>query len=236
MVKRTFSAVLVTALVLPGCVVGSASAHNVETHVHRTLAASGITSLRIENVAGSISVQGWNKPTVDVQAIEYGSSQDALDRTRVTIARTGTEISVETRYDRGGSVFGNSGAEVDYAIRAPSSLALQIANVSGPTSIRAMDATIDATEVSGRLDADVGPVSGSRSVRLSAVSGAIVLRMARASNARVRAKALSGSVSVFFPADVRRGFVGNSTTGTVGTGSASVTISTVSGSITVEPS
>lgn len=227
---------MAAVLLLSGCIDASAlGSHNVEVRVHRSLPASGVSTLSVENVSGSISISVWDRPSVDIRALTYGFDQGAVDRTHVVATQYGSEISVKTEYDNSNNIFGNrNGGEVDYTIRIPKNLNVSVTNISGPTTVDGIAGNLDATEVSGRLDANLGALTGTRSVHMSAVSGRITVRIARASDARVEASTISGPVDFFFPADTHRGFVGTSATGRLGKGTSSMTLHTVSGPIAVE--
>ena len=226
---------LLAALCLTGCINASTFAsHNVETRFHRTIPAAGATRVSVANISGSINVTAWDRPNVDVSALVYGADRDAVNRTHV-VTQGGSDISVSTEYDNTG-IFGNhNGAEVDYTIRVPKTIAVSVTNVSGPTTLNGLAGDVNASEISGRLDAGLGRLTGARNVKLDAISGRITVRIARDSSARVNASTLSGSVNLFFPSDLHQGVVGNSATGRIGKGTSSMTLHTVSGPIAVEP-
>lgn len=227
---------LLAAFSLAGCVgVSTFGSHNVEAKIHHTLPAAGVEDVSVTNVSGSIVIDGWDKPSVDVSALEYGADQGALDRTHVSIARSGSTISVETKYDSGGGFFERSGAQVDYTIHVPASASLSVTNISGPTTLKGLTGNVDAQEISGGLDASLGRVAGTRTIQMNAVSGRITVRIARSSDARVDASTISGGVNLFFPADAHEGAAGNSATGQIGKGTASMTLKTISGSVDVLP-
>ncbi len=226
---------LLAALCLTGCIDASTfSSHNVETRFHRAIPAAGATHISVVNVSGSINVTAWDRRDVDVSALVYGADQDSVNRTHV-VTQGGSGITIKTEYDNNG-VFGNhNGAQVDYTIRVPKTIAVSVTNVSGPTTLNGLAGDVDANEISGRLDAGLGRLAGPRSIKLDAVSGRITVRIARDSSARVNASTLSGSVNLFFPSDLHQGVVGNSATGQIGNGTSSMTLHTVSGPIAVEP-
>ncbi len=226
---------LLAALSLTGCInAPTFASHNVETRIHRTIPAAGATQVSVVNVSGSINVIAWDRPSVDVSALVYGADQDAVNRTHV-VTQGGSDITVQTEYDNNGIFGTHNGAEVDYTIRVPKTIAVSINNVSGPTTLNGLAGDVNASEISGRLDASLGRLTGARSVKLDAISGRITVRIARDSSARVNASTLSGSVNLFFPSDLHQGVVGNSATGRIGKGTSSMTLHTVSGPIAVEP-
>jgi DUF4097 and DUF4098 domain-containing protein YvlB len=231
---------LLAALSLAGCInttalTSSLGSHNVQVHYHSTFPASGVAQTSITNVTGSIRVTAWDRPNVDVSAVIYGADQAAVGRTQVVATRNGSEIEIETKYDRSGFFGNQNGGEVDYIVRVPKTVSVSVTNVSGPTTLTGLAGDVDATEVSGRLEATLGRLTGTRRIQLTAISGRITARIARTSDARVDASTLSGSVDLFFPSDSHEGMVGNSATGRIGKATSSMTLHTVSGSIAVEP-
>jgi hypothetical protein len=227
---------LLAALSLTGCIGASTFAsHNVESKFHRAIPAAGATQVTVINVSGSITVIAWDRSNVDVSALVYGADQGAVNRTHV-VTHGGSGITIKTEYDDNGGVFGNTnGAQVDYTIRVPKTIAVSVTNISGPTTLTGLGGNVEASEISGRLDATLGSLTGTRSVKMNAISGRITVRIARNSSARVNASTLSGSVNLFFPSDLHQGVVGNSATGRIGKGASSMTLHTVSGPIAVEP-
>lgn len=227
---------IAAAMSLPGCIdASSLGSHNVEVRMHRSMPSAGVTQVAITNVAGAVSVTAWDRAGVDIRALTYGSDQAAVDRTHVVVDRNGSQISVKTQYDRSGFFGNQNGGEVDYTIRVPKNLNVNVTNVSGPITIAGVAGSVEANDVSGRLDANLGSLSGTRTVHMKAISGPITVRIARASNASVEASTISGPVDFFFPSNKHQGYAGTSASGRVGSGSASMTLNTISGPISVQP-
>jgi DUF4097 and DUF4098 domain-containing protein YvlB len=169
-----------------------------------------------------------------IGATKSANDTDAVQRTHIDVTRDGDQLTVHTRYEEGSGWFSrHNGASVAYDISVPARVNIDVNNVSGSVQIRGIAGNIAIREVSGRVEAAVGAVNGSRHVRISSVSGAIDVSMAKNSDVRVEGKTVTGAIQTFFPADVRKGFVGESLNGRVGTGSASMSLEAVSGSITI---
>ncbi|HET7813232.1 MAG TPA: DUF4097 family beta strand repeat-containing protein [Candidatus Baltobacteraceae bacterium] len=164
-----------------------------------------------------------------VDAIKSADSDDALSRTHADIETAGDTVSVLTRYDEGGTwfSFGRNGGSIDYTITVPAGVALKISNVSGVIRLTAPVGNVDASNVSGTIHADLGVVNGSRRIALHAISGGIHAVIARKSDVRVSASAISGDISEFGSGDTHAMRLGS--------GSASMNLSTISGDITVSP-
>ncbi len=228
---------LALALPLCGCTFSTSSSQNVHEQIHRTVAAGALQRVRIENVSGSITVTAGTGDTITVDATKSGSTSADLARTHVDISTSGNELSVKTDYDQsGGSWFGNrGGASVEYHLRVPARLALDVTNVSGALSITGAAGDVQASEVSGDVRASLGRVSGPRTIRITAVSGKIGVSIAKNSDVQVTAKTISGSITQFMDGTVHHGYVGADSSARLGSGSAAMNLSTVSGSISISP-
>jgi DUF4097 and DUF4098 domain-containing protein YvlB len=232
---KSFALIICAAIVLAGCVttVDAAGGGRFKEHTHQTLSASGISSVHVGNVSGTVTLTGWNREDISVDAVKRGSSADALASTHVELSRNGNELSIDTHYDKNG-IFGNhNGASVDYTIRVPASENVSISNVSGDISIQGVSSDVKANEVSGDVRATLGRVGASRSIQMNTVSGAIALQIAKNSDASVEAKTISGGIRTFFTSDIHKGYVGESLSGSIGNGSGKMNLHTVSGAITV---
>jgi hypothetical protein len=219
-------------LALTGCSVslgeGGSSVHS---HQHRTF--MGVRYLRVQNVSGPVTINTSHGNAVAVDATLSAGSQGAIDRTHVEYDAHGDSLDVTTHYDRNGW-FGNSnGANVDYTVTVPPKTDVEVENISGPIAVTGVLGDVRASQVSGPVRAMLGRIEGSRDVNIKAVSGRIDLSIARNSSATLNAESISGDVRAFFPADEHKGVVGMSIRGRIGSGSGSIDLSTVSGSIDV---
>lgn len=213
----------------------TALAENLHEQTHRSIPAAHVTRVTVENVSGSIVVKGGGNAVV-IDATKNGANEGDLARTHVDITTGGGEVAVKTNYDRDNTWFGNhNGGSVDYRITVPPSVALEITNVSGSVTIAGVSGDVRATAVSGSIDAVLGRVAGSRYVKLGTVSGPIAASIARNSDVRISSKTLSGGIREFAEGSVDKGYVGENATARLGSGAASMNLSTISGSITISP-
>lgn len=232
--KKLAILTITVAAALPACAAVSFGADNVQEHTHRSFPASAIHSVSVENVSGPVNVIASSGAQVVVDAVKHGSDKDALARTHVDIEQNGSDLQIHTDYDKGGSWFGgHNGASVTYTIHMPAQMDVNIANVSGAISIQGIAGDVRANEVSGDIRAVLGRVAASRSVKVSAVSGAIDVQIAKNSAAQVQAKTVSGAIHSFFPANIHKGYVGESLSGQIGSGGGSMKFSTISGGISI---
>lgn len=233
---KSFALIAFTAAAaLAGCVttVSAAGGGHIQQRSHQTVPASGITSVRVSNVSGTVTVTGWNQNGIGIDAVKRANDSGSIARTHVDVTRNGDELAVSTRYDKNGLFGSTNGASVDYTIRVPATENVNVANVSGDISIHGVSGDVSAKDVSGDIKAALGRVGGSRTIRLDTISGALQVQMAKNSDASVQAKTISGAIHTFFPSDITKGYVGEDLKGTVGSGAGKIDMHTVSGAIDV---
>ena len=222
------------------------------------LQAGGYLSL--ENINGDVTIEGWKKNEVSINAVKRGKSKD-LDRIKIVVdvdKYEGKEwIHIKTEYveSRGGFLnFLKGAGSIDYTIKAPSDAILEdvelvngnlkVAGITGYLSLGTVNGSITATgmignawveTVNGNLDLSFDKMGDGQSVDLGSVNGAIVLRIPAKANAQVSAETLNGNISSEFGLTVEKEqWVGRSMEGLVGSGGARITLETVNGSIDVK--
>ncbi|HVN68242.1 MAG TPA: DUF4097 family beta strand repeat-containing protein [Candidatus Binatia bacterium] len=217
---------LITVIALGGCA-GSFGERYHET-VHQALAAGEAPLVRVDNVAGTVRIDGWRRPVVDVVAIKYGSDEQELRNVGVTVRREGGAISIATSYS--GST---NGGGVRYRISVPLNASLRVGNVAGEVEIANVGGDVAVDTQAGAITADLGGVTGSRSVDLNATTGAIRLTLAPQSDASVEASSTVGAFSSDLSqiTQARENLVGVRASGKIGTGSAHVRLTTTTGAI-----
>lgn len=179
---------LVLALLLP--TVGAA-----QTEVHRTVALDADGNVRINNIAGSVAVTGWDRKEVEISGT-LGRNVEEL-----AVDGDGRQVHIEVELPRRSR--GDSDAHLE--IKVPRGASVSIETVSADITGLDLDGRFEAESVSGSIDlegnvrqAEVETVSGRIQVEaateeLSAesVSGNIELTGLRGS---VEAETVSGSL------------------------------------------
>jgi DUF4097 and DUF4098 domain-containing protein YvlB len=197
---------------------------------HQAVAASATASVRVENIAGIVRVEGWPRSGVDVEATKYG--YDASDVRSIAIVVTSTQsgVTIASRYARG-----VHGGGVRYRIRVPSGASLQVENTAGAVDVADVGGNLGIETEAGEITADAGRVDGSRSIDLRATTGAVTLYVAPGSSARVNASSTVGDFSSNVPgiSSQRENLVGARGAGTIGTGAGRIRLSTTTGAITL---
>lgn len=196
--------------------------------IHQSIAAGSAPAVRVDNVAGAVRIDGWNRPFVDVQATKYGYDDRELRSIAIDVGRQGDEVAIATRYS--GGVHGGG---VRYRISVPNDASLRISNTAGAVDFAGVRGDLDVETQAGEITADAGIVGGNRSIDLRATTGAITLTITPGSSARVEAQSTVGDFSsnVAGISQERRNIVGSGGGGTIGSGSARIRLTTTTGAI-----
>lgn len=217
-----------------------------------TFSADGRISL--ENVNGDVTITGWDRDEVLIEAVKKGRSQEALDNAEIDIDAREDAIHIETDYRRNDeSRRGRDAASVDYTIHVPRGARLdEIELVNGSLTLEDVAGDVAASLVNGQVrasgltgDAEISTVNGEleialaevdtdRSIDLSSVNGSLELSVPGHAGADVEASTVHGSIRNDFGLEVKRdGFVGRKLEGAIGQGGARVQLSNVNGSIDI---
>jgi hypothetical protein len=136
------------------------------THTQTVVLPSG-GRLRFSNSIGELTVEGWDRPDVEITTIqsttaEY-ASQDRekasreLDRVKVSVAPQGADLVVTTDYPRRrrlspARLLGPAGGfDLEYYIKAPRNAGLTVDHATGEVHVYDMTADIRATVRNGLI-------------------------------------------------------------------------------------
>jgi hypothetical protein len=202
----------------------------VREQVHRSIAVGAAPLVRVDNIAGAVRVEAWDRPIVDVDATKYGYDTQELRSVDVVVTREESGASIVTKYT--GGVHGGG---VRYRIFVPADASLHIGNVAGTVDLAGVRGNVAVDTQAGMITANVGVVDGDRSIDLRATTGAIELTIARGSSVRVEAYSTVGAFDSDIPgiSQQRQNLVGSKGGGTIGSGSASIRLETTTGAITL---
>jgi hypothetical protein len=208
--------------------IACAGGDRVREQVHRTLSVSDAPNVSVQNVAGTVRIDGWQKPLVDVLATKYGNNIDDLRNVSIDVHQEGDAVTIATRYS-GGTHQGGVG----YQISVPAGASVHVQNVAGAVDLAGVRGSVVVETQAGRIGAALGKVEGDRSITLGATTGAIELSIARDSNASVEVSSTVGHFSSSFPeiSQSSENIVGMRAAGKIGSGSATIRLSTTVGAI-----
>lgn len=236
--KFRYGALLLTAL-LSACGVninnGSqvTMSRNVHENVRQSFELAPNATVSVENVAGSIDVQTWDRPRIEIVIDKYGERRSDLTNTNVVIDRSASDFSAKTEY-RSDNGFRARGGAVDYRLHVPKNVALTVTNISGPISAAGLGSSAKISTTSGNITLAFDKLGSGQDVSAKAISGRITLAAPQNAGASVDASTISGAVSSDFPAlHPDRGNVGMKAQGKIGNGGATMKLETVNGAIAI---
>lgn len=211
------------------------------------------SSLRLDNINGSVDIVAWKKNEIKVTAVITADKQEDRDRISIEMVQNGRGVNVETRYTKQSSWGRNSG-KVDYTIMVPFGAhlpsieivngSLSIENVAGEINAELVNGEIVATGLAG--DSEISSVNGSiivkyktitsklNRINLETVNGRVKLSLPDNISASVNVETVHGSIKNDFGLKAKKNMlVGHSLNGDIGSGDVSISINSVNGSVKI---
>jgi len=232
---------------------------NFTDEFHKSYPLSAQGRISIDNLNGPVTVTGWDRPEVKVDAIKSAWSKERLDEAKIEVDSAADSISIRTTYPSHDNNFnyGNDDehhnpARVEYTIMVPRRASLdEVRLVNGRLEINGVSGEVRASCVNGKVEAhnlqgrvDLKSVNGELNVnadqiaasgmKLSTVNGRLRLTLPSDSNAEIKASTVSGNITDDFGLPINRHqYVGRSLHGQLGGGGTLVSLSTVNGMIQI---
>ncbi len=160
--------------------VGSAAVEAGES-VERTLSVPPDVQISIENLSGSVWIEGWERAEIRIEAV-LGEDTEGLE-----VEAGSRQVRIEVEIPDTSRRRGRWDLESDLKIWAPSGASLDIETVSASIEVAGIDGELDIESVSGSIEA----TGGARRADLATVSGNIDFT---GRGAGVDAESVSGTV------------------------------------------
>jgi len=206
-------------------------------------------SLELDNINGTVRIEGWDKDEVEVRAVKTTPGKESnLDLVSIDVESSPDSLSVSTRYPQ------EQGVEVavEYTVHVPRrALIKHINTVNGTLRVKDLDSIGDLHTVNGNIEV----FEGSGNVRAHTTNGNVYLELKHPADARgATAETTNGSVLLAIPSTMQttleaRCLNGNFSTdlpfvmegaeqprvlhGRLGQGGAPIRLGTVNGAIRV---
>lgn len=226
----------------------------VQETTEKVFEVSASSSFEIENVNGEINIKTWSQPSIQVNAIITGKTQQDVDSVFIDMQQVNNGVTVETKYEKSGWGKNNHKASVDYTIMLPEDHAstevelvngsLSIINVNGDVKTDLVNGSTFAEGVNG--NGEFNAVNGSISVSFNrfsdnvekisvdSVNGRVELNVPNDIDASFSVETMNGSIKNDFGMSVNKNmFSGKSLEGSVGSGQIQVDIESVNGAIKI---
>jgi len=208
----------------------------------------------LDNVNGSVQVEGWDRDEVEVQAVKSAPNDShALEAVKIEVESTPGTVAVHTHYPSADS----GEVAVEYHIHVPNRTLLAcVTTVNGSLSVRGVNSggdlksvngNVEVTDSSGRFSAkttngdvhmelrklNVGSVSKTVApMNVETVNGSVVLGLPSNASADLKVRNTNGDLYSDFPVsslDAVPG--GRAFHGRIGHGGGPISVRTVNGGI-----
>jgi hypothetical protein len=202
----------------------------------------------LQNVNGTVEVQGWDKDVVEVHAVKTAKLKESdLERVSIDVNANASGVSIATRYPQ------NEGVEVavEYTIHVPHGAKLEhLGTVNGTLRIAGVDEVDDLRTVNGNIevfgaDSTVHARTTNGNVRLElshvhgggtlaeTTNGSVVLVLPANSQADLEARCLNGNFLSELPVEMQSTLKPREMHGKLGQGGAPIKLHTINGGIRV---
>jgi len=221
-----------------------------KTVVTKTFPLDADGSFALGQLAGDISIEGWDAEEAEVRITKRGGTAGQRAEVGIMHAHADDELRLETA----GDAAANGVRDVQYAIRLPRRLRrieisardanVRLSGLGGNIAVNLMRGNIDLDGVSGTVStrttkghtkiafADDTPAAPQV---FNGVNGDIELRLKPGTNADLKAETIDGRVEADDDLGLRidRRLAGEQAVGRLGTGGHPIVIKTVSGNIKI---
>jgi DUF4097 and DUF4098 domain-containing protein YvlB len=239
------------ALLLAGMITCAASSfaaatnHQVFEHIY-PLPPGG--SFLLENVNGSVQVDGWDRDEVEVEAVKTATSDSQdLEQVKIDVCSEPGQISVHTRYPKGEGVE----VAVEYHVHVPYRVLLgSIGTVNGSVLVRGVDGGGDLRSVNGNVEVlnsagrfsakttngnlrlELRQVLDGAPMNLETVNGSVVLGLPSDAKANLKVLSMNGEFYSELPVTSTTGAAAaRAFRGKLGTGGGEISVRTINGGV-----
>jgi len=206
-------------------------------------------SFELNNVNGTVRIEGWDKDEVEVRAVKTTRDrEDLLDLVAIDFDATPEGLSVSTRYPQ------QEGVEVavDYVVHVPRHVLLnRVNNINGSLRVFSSESLGDLHTVNGNIEvyessgnlhahttngniyAELKHASDARGASAETTNGSVLLAVPADLAANLEARCMNGSFSSDLPMVMRGAAQPRTLRGQLGHGGALIHLGTVNGTIRV---
>ena len=204
-------------------------------------------SLELQNVNGTVDVQGWDRNEVEIHAVKTAKQKESdLERVSIDVDARPDAVSIATRYPQ------NEGVEVavEYTIHVPHSAhvervgtingTLRISGIESVENLQTVNGNIEVYESGGNIHAhttngnvhlELAHVGDKNGAVAETTNGSLVLAVPSNTQADLEARCLNGNFYSELPMKMESTQRPREIHGKLGNGGASIHLRTVNGGI-----
>src|SRR5450759_1563567 len=118
---------------------------------HRTVPLSANGRVSLDNINGNVTITGWDRNEVQIDAVKKARDQQKLDEARIEVDAGSDSVQIKTKYPDYHN--NNNPATVTYELHVPRNARLDhIDLVNGSLQVSQVSGEIDAELVNGKSD------------------------------------------------------------------------------------
>jgi DUF4097 and DUF4098 domain-containing protein YvlB len=194
MVRRSVSLVGLLTLVL--AVASAPACFAITKEFNQTYPLQPGGSFELQNVNGTVDVQGWDRDTIEIRAVKTAKNRESdLELVSIDVDAKPGAVSVSTRYPQ------NEGVEVivEYTVRVPHCAHVEhVGTVNGTLRVSGIERVEELRTVNGSIEV----YEGGGSVHAHTTNGNVHLELSHVEDKNgAIAETTNGSVLLAVPAD-----------------------------------
>ena len=198
MSRHSFRATASFSCLLLAAALWAVPSYAISKDFNQTYPLKTCGTFELQNVNGTVDVQGWDRNEVEIHAVKTAKQQESdLERVSIEVEARPDAVSVTTRYPQ------NEGVEVavEYTIRVPHRVHVEhIGTVNGTLRISGLDNVEDLHTVNG--DIEVFEAGGN--VHAHTTNGNVHLELAHGSDkSGATAETTNGSLVLAVPSNLQ---------------------------------
>ncbi len=247
MVRHAFRATVL--LVLASAVGWAVPSSAITKEVNQSYPLQPGGSFELQNVNGTIDVQGWDRNEVEIHAVKTAKQKESdLERVTIDVDAKPDAVSITTRYPQ------NEGVEVavDYTIHVPHGARLEhIGTVNGTLRIAGVETVEDLHTVNGNIEVyegggsvharttngnvhlELAHIQDKNGATAETTNGSLVLALPSGTQADLEARCLNGNFYSELPIAMESSQRPREMHGKLGHGGVPIHLRTVNGGIRV---
>ncbi|MGB6987121.1 MAG: hypothetical protein WBD74_14205 [Candidatus Aquilonibacter sp.] len=200
----------------------------ISSDFHATVANAPAT-IQVDNAVGSIDIEAWDKPSVEIDATKRGPNYDTVNAIKISVEPNGSTLTVNTQFPQM-----STNAKVEYTIHAPAHTDLKLVQSVGAIKSIGFTGSVQEHTSTGAVEATMAQLGGSQQLHIDVSVGAIKLILPANTDAAVTATTSVGGIKSDFPLSIDRTVVGQYARGKVGNGSAVAELNVSTGGIEIQ--